>query len=96
MTYHHSKATIEKIRKSRIGKHHDQATIEKIRASMLQRSALVKAGVIKPYHHSEATKRKMRLAARHRKPSKQALLASANSRLDKKLAKRIRKGMFSR
>lgn len=80
---HHSKATKAKIRKARLGTHHTPATIAKIQAAMLERAALVRAGLLPAYHHSEATKAKMRKAARHRKPSRKAILASVSSRKDR-------------
>ena len=91
MVYHHSKATREKIRKARLGKHHSKATIAKIKAAMLERAALVRAGVLPAHHHSEETKRRMRKAAKNRKFSRSARSASLNTRKDRKLAKELLK-----
>lgn len=68
----HTQKTKEKIRKARLGKRHKKATIEKIRTAMLERSKLVQAGLLKPFRHSEATKKLMRLKAKKRKFSRHA------------------------
>lgn len=93
--YRHSKATIEKIRKARLGKKHSPETIEKIRAAAIDRATLVAMGLLKPYRHTEASKRKMREAAKHRKPSRKAVKASVAVRkarkADRQLAKTLKK-----
>ena len=69
----HTKLTKDKIRKARLGTHQSPETIEKIRQAMLERAEMVRQGLLPAYHHSAATKAKMRKAARHRKPSKKAI-----------------------
>ena len=85
----HSKATIERIRKSRLGKHHSKATKLKIREALLVRGKLIKLGMLKPFRHSEATKRLMKRKARGRKPSKKAILAAAEARRTKREVKSL-------
>lgn len=95
---HHTKATKEKIRKARTGKKHTQATKDKIRTAMLERAQLVRLGILPPYRHNVATLRKMRKAARNRKPSRKAVKASVTARKERKanrqLAQKVRKMSF--
>jgi hypothetical protein len=85
----HTKATREKIRKARLGKHHSPETREKIRQALLERGALVKAGFLPAFHHSEKTKRLLRRKAKGRKPSKKAIAASVAARQVKALDRKV-------
>lgn len=87
----HTKATKLKIAAARKGKKHKPETIEKIRQAMRERGELMRQGLLPAYKHSDATRAKMRKAAKHRKPSKQALKNSAEVRRTHKEGNLLRK-----
>ena len=83
----HTKKSKDKIRKARLGKHHSPETIAKIRSAMQERAEMVRQGYLPAFHHSEATKKKMRKSALHRKPSAKAIAASAAVRRKKAISR---------
>lgn len=95
-------STRKKMSKAHVGKHHSPETIAKIRARKIEldqeRAKLVKLGM-EPFHHSEATKAKLRRIALKQKRRHKLTKAekakgnatmkdiAANKRLTKNLAK---------
>lgn len=96
-TYKFSKTTRARMSKAHTGLKLSAATKAKISAARRERQALIEAGLLQPYRHTEETKRKLRklMKARKHKPSRKALKRSAQVRKarseDKKAERLARK-----
>ena len=80
------------------GKHHSPETIEKIRLAKKERDTLVAMGLLKPFHHSEATKAKLRKIAlkqkrRHKLTRAERLRGAEVRKKDRTTEKRVRQIM---
>jgi len=105
-----SDLTRKRMRKAHLGKKHSPETIEKIRAAKKERDAeyfkLVELGM-EPFHHSEATKAKLRRIAlkqkrRHRlspkdkqKGARSNKIRADEKRFEKRVKQQIKDGVFS-
>lgn len=107
--YKLSPKTRARMRKAHLGKKHSPETIAKIRARKLEldkeRETMVALGLAKPFHHSPATKAKLRKIAlkqkRRHKLTKGERLKGAHKnklkgldRIDERRARKILAGQF--
>lgn len=98
-----SNKTRERMRKAHLGKKHNPETIAKIRAAKKERDTLVAMGVLKPFRHSETTRKLLRKLAlkqkrRHklsRKDRARGAQAQRNKTLDRRLKRQVEKGIFN-
>jgi hypothetical protein len=95
-----SKATRLAMSRAHTGLKISPAAKAKISAARKEREALIEAGLLKPFRHSDKTKKLLRklAKARKQKPGRKALKAAAlekrNRAADKALAKRVTRGDF--
>jgi hypothetical protein len=95
--YKFSEQTRKRMSKAHKGKRHSKATIAKIRVAKQERDLLVAQGLLPKFHHSPATKKRLRLMALKRshklsaKDRKKALAVRRNRAADTRDEARVRK-----